>query len=220
MIMEYIIFIPAILMSIIIHEVSHGYAAFMLGDDTAKRAGRLNFNPLKHIDTFGTIILPVLLLITTRGGLAFGYAKPVPINPYNFKDYKKDTAITAAAGPLSNFVIAVVLSLILRMVINSTDPLTQLSQTQFLLLKSIYNIIFINLFLGLFNLIPFPPLDGSKVLGAFLSDEMYFKYTAQEKKGMMIFMFIILASYVFNLNLIGGVILPPIRFVMKILTGI
>lgn len=218
--MEYIIFIPAILMSIIIHEVSHGYAAFMLGDDTAKRAGRLNFNPLKHIDTFGTIILPVLLLITTRGGLAFGYAKPVPINPYNFKDYKKDTAITAAAGPLSNFVIAVVLSLILRMVINSTDPLTQLSQTQFLLLKSIYNIIFINLFLGLFNLIPFPPLDGSKVLGAFLSDEMYFKYTAQEKKGMMIFMFIILASYVFNLNLIGGVILPPIRFVMKILTGI
>jgi len=218
--MEYIIFIPAILMSIIIHEVSHGYAAFMLGDDTAKRAGRLNFNPLKHIDTFGTIILPVLLLITTRGGLAFGYAKPVPINPYNFKDYKKDTAITAAAGPLSNFMIAVVLSLILRMVINSTDPLTQLSQTQFLLLKSIYNIIFINLFLGLFNLIPFPPLDGSKVLGAFLSDEMYFKYTAQEKKGMMIFMFIILASYVFNLNLIGGVILPPIRFVMKILTGI
>jgi len=218
--MEYIIFIPAILMSIIIHEVSHGYVAFMLGDDTAKRAGRLTFNPMKHIDTFGTIILPALLLITTRGGLAFGYAKPVPINPYNFRNYKKDTAITAAAGPLSNFVIAVVLSIILRIIINSTDPLTQLSQTQFILLKMIYNIIFINLFLGVFNLIPFPPLDGSKVLGAFLSDEMYFKYTAQEKKGMMIFMFIILASYVFNLNLIGGVILPPLKYVMKILTGI
>lgn len=218
--MEYIIFIPAILMSIIVHEVSHGYAAFLLGDDTAKRQGRLNFNPLNHIDTFGTIILPILLLITTRGGLAFGYAKPVPINPYNFRNYKKDTALTAAAGPLSNFVIAIVLSVLLRLIIGSIDPYTQIGSGQALLLRVFYNIIFINLFLGLFNLIPFPPLDGSKVLGAFLSDEMYFKYTAQERKGMMVFMLIIMASYIFNLNIIGGVIIPPLRFIMKILIGI
>lgn len=218
--MGYIIFIPIILMSIIIHEVSHGFAAYLLGDDTAKRAGRLTFNPLRHIDTFGTIILPILILIITRGGLAFGYAKPVPINPYNFKNYKKDTALTAAAGPLSNFIIALILSLILRLIIKSIDPFMQIGQTQATLLRLIYNVIFINLFLGLFNLIPFPPLDGSKVLGAFLSDELYFKYTAQERKGMMIFMIIIFASYIFNLNIIGGLIFPPLKYIMKILTGI
>ena len=218
--MGYIIFIPIILMSIIIHEVSHGFAAYLLGDDTAKRAGRLTFNPMRHIDTFGTIILPILILIITRGGLAFGYAKPVPINPYNFRNYKKDTALTAAAGPLSNFIIALILSLILRLIIKSIDPFMQIGQTQAILLRLIYNVIFINLFLGLFNLIPFPPLDGSKVLGAFLSDELYFKYTAQERKGMMIFMIIIFASYVFNLNIIGGLIFPPLKYIMKILTGI
>lgn len=218
--MEYIIFIPAILMSIIIHEVSHGYAAYLLGDDTAKRQGRLTFNPIRHIDTFGTVILPLLLLITTRGGLAFGYAKPVPINPYNFKNYKKDTALTAAAGPLSNFIIAFILAMVLRLVIASLDPYMQIGAGTQIILRMLYNIIFINLFLGLFNLIPFPPLDGSKVLGAFLSDEMYFKYTAQEKKGMMIFMVIIFASYMFKLNLIGSIVVPPIRVIMKILTGI
>ncbi|MCK4694666.1 MAG: site-2 protease family protein [Candidatus Cloacimonetes bacterium] len=218
--MEYIILIPIILMSIIIHEVSHGYVAYLLGDDTAYRAGRLNFNPLKHIDRFGTIILPILILIVTRGGLAFGYAKPVPINPYNFRNYKKDTALTAAAGPASNFVIAIVLSFLLRLIMRNIDPYTPLSQISIFFMRSLYTSIMINLFLGLFNLIPFPPLDGSKVLGAFLSDEMYFKYTAQERKGMMIFMIIIFASYIFNLNIIGGLIFPPLKYIMKILTGL
>ncbi len=218
--MEYFFLIPIILMSIVIHEVSHGFAAYLLGDDTAKRAGRLTFNPLRHIDTFGTIILPILLLIFSRGGFTFGYAKPVPINPYNFRNYKKDTALTAAAGPASNFVIAIVLSLLLRLIMRNIDPYTPLSQISTFFMRLLYTAIMINLLLGLFNLIPFPPLDGSKVLGAFLSDEMYFKYTAQERKGMMIFMIIIFASYIFNLNIIGGLIFPPLKFIMKILTGI
>ena len=218
--MEYFFLIPIILMSIVIHEVSHGFAAYLLGDDTAKRAGRLTFNPLRHIDTFGKIILPILLLIFSRGGFTFGYAKPVPINPYNFRNYKKDTALTAAAGPASNFVIAIVLSLLLRLIMRNIDPYTPLSQISTFFMRLLYTAIMINLLLGLFNLIPFPPLDGSKVLGAFLSDEMYFKYTAQERKGMMIFMIIIFASYIFNLNIIGGLIFPPLKFIMKILTGI
>ena len=218
--MEYFFLVPIILMSIIIHEVSHGYAAYLLGDETAYRAGRLSFNPLKHIDRFGTIILPILLLLVTRGGLAFGYAKPVPINPYNFKDYKKHTALTAAAGPASNFIIAIVLSLLLRLIMSNIDPYTPISQVSTFFMRLLYTSIMINLLLGLFNLIPFPPLDGSKVLGAFLSDEMYFKYTAQERKGMMIFMMIILISYVFRLNIIGSIIFPPLQFIMKILTGI
>jgi len=218
--MEYIFLVPIILMSIIIHEVSHGYAAYLLGDDTAYRAGRLNFNPLRHIDRFGTIILPILLLIVTRGGLAFGYAKPVPINPHNFRDYKKHTALTAAAGPASNFAIAVILSLLLRLIMSNIDPYVPISQVSTFFMRLLYTSIMINLLLALFNLIPFPPLDGSKVLGAFLSDEMYFKYTAQERKGMMIFMMIILISYVFKLNIIGSIIFPPLQFIMKILTGI
>ena len=218
--MEYIFLVPIILMSIIIHEVSHGYAAYLLGDDTAYRAGRLSFNPLKHIDRFGTIILPILLLIVTRGGLAFGYAKPVPINPHNFRDFKKHTALTAAAGPASNFMIAIILSLLLRLIMSNIDPYVPISQASTFFMRLLYTSIMINLLLGLFNLIPFPPLDGSKVLGAFLSDEMYFKYTAQERKGMMIFMMIIFASYIFNLNIIGGLIFPPLKYIMKILTGI
>jgi len=217
--MEYFFLVPLILMSIIVHEVSHGFVAYLLGDDTAYRLGRLTFNPLKHIDTFGTIILPILLLVTTNGGLAFGYAKPVPLNPHNFKNYKKDIALSAAAGPVSNFIIAIILSILLRIIIGTIDPYS-VNQLSAMFLRILYSVIFINLFLGLFNLIPFPPLDGSKVLGAFLSDEMYFKYTAQEKKGMMIFMLLILVSYVFNLNIIGSIILPPLQFVMKLLTGI
>ena len=218
--MEYIFLVPIILMSIIIHEVSHGYAAYLLGDDTAYRAGRLSFNPIKHIDKFGTIFLPLMLLLVTRGGLAFGYAKPVPINPHNFKDYKKDTALTAAAGPASNFIIAIIFSLIFRFIMSKIDPYAPVSQTVIFFVRLLQTTIMINLLLGLFNLIPFPPLDGSKVLGAFLSDELYFKYTAQERKGMMIFMTMMLVSYVFKLNIIGSIIFPPLKFIMKILTGI
>ncbi|MCD4818202.1 MAG: site-2 protease family protein [Candidatus Cloacimonetes bacterium] len=218
--MEYIFLVPIILMSIIIHEVSHGYAAYLLGDDTAYRTGRLSFNPIKHIDKFGTIFLPLILLLVTRGGLAFGYAKPVPINPHNFKDFKKDTALTAAAGPASNFIIAIIFSIIFRFIMSRIDPYGAVSQTTIFFIRLIQTTIMINLLLGLFNLIPFPPLDGSKVLGAFLSDELYFKYTAQERKGMMIFMTIMLVSYVFKLNIIGTIIFPPLKFIMKILTGI
>ena len=216
--MEYIIIIPLIFMSIIIHEVSHGYVAYLLGDDTAKRRGRLSLNPLKHIDKFGTIILPVLLLLLSGGTFAFGYAKPVPLNPYNFKDFKRGTAYSAAAGPLANFIIAALLSLLFRLFFHGLDA-NSVSAAQLILFKSLYIGIFFNLFLGLFNLIPIPPLDGSKVLGAFLSDEAYFRYTAQEQKGMMIFMMLMVVSYIFNLNIISRILMPPVSFIMKLLLG-
>ena len=216
--MEYIIIIPLIFMSIIIHEVSHGYVAYLLGDDTAKRRGRLSLNPLKHIDKFGTIILPVLLLLLSGGTFAFGYAKPVPLNPYNFKDFKRGTAYSAAAGPLANFIIAALLALLFRLFFHGLDA-NSVSAAQLILFKSLYIGIFFNLFLGLFNLIPIPPLDGSKVLGAFLSDEAYFRYTAQEQKGMMIFMMLMVVSYIFNLNIISRILMPPVSFIMKLLLG-
>ncbi|HRX76963.1 MAG: site-2 protease family protein [Candidatus Cloacimonetes bacterium] len=188
--------------SIIIHEVSHAWAAYALGDDSAKRAGRLSLNPLKHIDIFGTIILPLILYFSA--GFIYGYAKPVPFNPYNFRNFKRDSGLTALAGPLSNILIAILMSVLYHL-----SPV--------LIQNILYYVIFLNLLLAFFNLIPIPPLDGSKVLGMVLTDEAYFKWTAQERKGMIWLFGIIIASNLLGLNLIGRVVLPPVQFVMKLL---
>ncbi len=212
MFLEYLIMAPILLFTLTIHEVSHGYVAYLLGDDTAKRAGRLTLNPLKHLDIIGLLMLFIIKI---------GWAKPVPINPYNFKDFKRDTALTAAAGPMANFILAIIFSVLFRIVIHFSGNIFIYSHSILFkfLMKIFYLTIFYNLALGLFNLIPFPPLDGSKILGGFLSDELYFKYTAQERNGMMIFMILMGASYVFNLNIIGSIIMPPLNFFMHILTG-
>ncbi len=196
--------IAVIFYSIIIHEISHGITAYWLGDDTAKRNGRLSLNPIKHIDWFGTVILPLVLYYTA--GFVFGYAKPVPINPYNFNNFKRDTGLTAAAGPISNILIAILFALVYH-----------ISGSNSILGVFSIPVIQINLFLALLNMIPIPPLDGSKVLGIFLSDEAYFKYTAQERTGMIVFFAIILISNMFHLNVIGKFIFPIISFVSGLL---
>jgi len=209
---QIVIQLPILLITLTIHEFSHGYVAYLLGDDTAKRAGRLTLNPISHIDPFGLIMLFIARI---------GWAKPVPINPYNFQNYKRDTAITAAAGPISNFIMAILLSLIFK-VIKVADPdiMYQASaMSQFWLGMLLYAIL-INLALGLFNLIPIPPMDGSKILGGFLSDEAYYRYTAKEKQGVRILMIIFMLSFVFRIPLISYIIMPPLIFFLKLLTGI
>ncbi len=190
--------------SIIIHEVSHAFAAFALGDDSAQRAGRLSFNPKKHIDPFGTVILPLILYFSA--GFIYGYAKPVPFNPYNFRNLKRDSGLTALAGPASNILIAIVLSVIFHLM--GSMPVLQ---------HVLRNVIFLNLLLAFFNLIPVPPLDGSKVLGIFLTDEAYFKWTAQERKGMIYLFAFIIISNLLGLNLISKIVLPPVTLVMRLL---
>ena len=144
--------------SIVIHEVAHGSMALMLGDPTAKERGRLTLNPIKHIDPFGTIILPLLLLLITAGqGPIFGWAKPVPVNPYNFKDKRWGSLKVAAVGPAVNFLIAVIFGLAIRFV---SLPASLLIPFEII---SIYNFLW-----GLFNLLPIPPLDGSHILFSLL----------------------------------------------------
>ncbi len=158
---EWVFLLVILIFSAVIHEVSHGTAANYLGDSTAKYAGRLTLNPLKHLDFFGSFLLPLLMLIATRGqGPIFGWAKPVPINPYNLRDQKYGSAKVAAAGPGANFAIALFFGLALRF-------FPAISAVPGLDLMFSY-IVYINLLLAIFNLLPLPPLDGSHVLFTFL----------------------------------------------------
>lgn len=170
-----------LLFSVVVHEVSHGTAAFYLGDPTAKNAGRLTLNPLKHLDPFGSVILPLLLLLFTMGrGPVFGWARPVPINPYNFRNPKWDSAKVALAGPSSNFLVALVFGLAVRFL-----PLP------FSLSVAFSIIVILNLLLAVFNLMPIPPLDGSHLLFTVLPESARNIRMFLSRFGMLILIFFI-----------------------------
>jgi len=160
--LETIIFIIIFLFSVVFHELAHGYVALSLGDDTAKKAGRLTLNPIKHLDLMGSIILPGALILL-NSSFVFGWAKPVPINPYNFNDKKYGNAKVAIAGPLANFALAIIFGLTLRFF----PSLLVIQKVSFIFIY----IVQINLILGLFNLLPIPPLDGSHILFTFIKSK-------------------------------------------------
>lgn len=153
-----VFYIAILIMSVVVHEFAHGYVAFRYGDKTAQYAGRLTLNPLPHLDLFGSVIIPALLYFST--GFAIGWAKPVPYNPDNLSDKKWGSVAVAAAGVLANILIAVIFSLVLRLGQGFT------LQENFSSIVS--SIIVINLALAIFNLVPIPPLDGSKIFYPFL----------------------------------------------------
>lgn len=153
---DLIFLIVVLIMSVVVHEVSHGYTAYLLGDPTAKYAGRLTLNPLKHLDPLGSVILPIFLAIVPPH-IVFGWAKPVPYNPYNLKYTRWGDLIVAAAGPLSNISLAVIFGLLIR-----ADLVSSFLPLSFLTIAG--TIVLVNLVLAVFNLIPIPPLDGSKIL--------------------------------------------------------
>ncbi len=161
--------VPA-LICITLHELSHGYVAYKLGDDTAKRAGRLTLNPIKHLDIMGLIMMVIFRV---------GWAKPVPVNMYKFKNPKRGMAITALAGPVSNILIAVVFLFLYGLLL---IPLSAGAVGQYLL-RMMKLTAYISVGLGIFNLIPVPPLDGSKVLFSLMSDESYYKLMRYERYG-------------------------------------
>lgn len=176
--------IAVLIMSVVIHEVSHGYAALMLGDQTAKYQGRLTLNPLKHLDPFGSVLLP-LILVLTNAGFVFGWAKPVPYNPYNLKPGRWSEAKVALAGPASNIVIALIFGAILRFGVASLTP-------AFAQIAAV--IVLINILLAIFNLMPVPPLDGSKVLFALFPEWAHRMRGTLEQYGfILVLLFIFLA---------------------------
>ena len=188
-----------LLFSVIVHEVAHGYVALLNGDPTARLSGRITLNPIPHIDPIGTILLPAILLLT-GSRLLFGWAKPVPVNPSYFRDVRFGEITTSAAGPLSNLLLAVVFSFLLRLNLGGPG----------LLLLAYYGCT-INIFLALFNLIPIPPLDGSHIVSAFLPYRLLQLYRYLEPVGFIIILIL------FYTGIMGMVLMPIYRLIAAFL---
>jgi len=180
-----IFYIVVLIMSIVIHEVAHGYSAHLLGDDTARLNGRLTLNPIKHLDPFGSVILPLLLFISTKGTFLIGWAKPVPYNPLNLRKGRWGNIIVAISGIVANLLIAIIFGLLIRFA-----PVLGLANESFFKISSI--IVLLNLVLAIFNLIPIPPLDGSKVLFSFLPIKYRYIENFLEKWGMFLLIIFII----------------------------
>ncbi len=189
-----------LLFSVVVHEVSHGLMALELGDHTARLAGRLTLNPLKHIDPIGSVALPLLLSLIP-GGVVFGWAKPVPYNPYNLKDPKKGGALIALAGPAANVVLALVFALAYRAGggFGAVEPL-------------IASVIIINIALAIFNLIPIPPLDGSKILFWLLPRGTEAAQAFLERYGFIILLVLIFSGLNF--------LFPAVEFLFRLFVGV
>ncbi len=180
---QVIIVLPILLFSVIVHEIAHGWTALRCGDPTARDAGRLTFNPIPHIDPFLTIILP-LLLIVSGTGFVIGGAKPVPVNPYLLRGGERDNVLVSAAGAAANLLLALaafLLSLVLIGIYRATETAAVIK-----LLDLLNIVIFINLLLANFNLLPIPPLDGSHILAYFLKGEAKVAYLRFSRYGFMV----------------------------------
>jgi len=203
--------IVILLFSIVVHEYAHGWMALRCGDRTAQMAGRLTLNPIPHIDPVGTIIIPAVLFMS-GSGLLFGWAKPVPVNPYNFHKPGLDNAKVSFAGPASNIILAVIATfgcIIAIGVFNSR------------LLFNIFNFgIQINLILALFNMIPLSPLDGSHILEYYLPPHMQQGYHRFQSFGPILLLFLVMSGFFFGFSLLWTILMPPLNFFYGILMSI
>ncbi len=182
-----------------VHEFAHGFVAYKKGDPTAKFSGRLTLNPLAHIDPIGTLLLPLFLIIS-RSPFVFGWAKPVPVNVWLLRNPKKDMVQIALAGPAANFLFAVLLGILYRIL--HFIPLVRFFFPQ---------LIFLNLFLGAFNLIPVPPLDGSRVVSGLLPYPLSLKYSMIEPYGFIIIIFLLF------LGVADWFIMPIVSFLYSLI---
>jgi len=199
--LEAALMVVVLLFSVIVHEVAHGYVALLNGDPTARMLGRITLNPVPHIDPVGTILLPLILLLS-HAGIIFGWARPVPVNPLNYRNYRWGEFAVSAAGPVSNLVLAAVFSLLLRLGLGNVG-----------LVKLAYFGVSINIFLALFNLIPIPPLDGSHILAILLPRDLARLYAYLEPVGF------ILILVLFYTGILSAIIMPFYRAIAVLLLG-
>lgn len=197
-----IFFVIALIVSVILHELAHGYAALSQGDETALRAGRLTFNPIKHLDIFGSILLPILLIVTSAPFL-IGWAKPVPYNPLLLKNQRWGTLFVASAGIIVNFMLALIFAILFRSLGGALSD----STLSFMAILVVTNIV-----LGIFNLVPIPPLDGSKILMSFLPRRFW---SVMERLESYSF-FLVILFILFIWPALGGLIESVVRLFLGV----
>ena len=183
---QFLLISPLLLISLVLHELAHGWAAWKLGDPTAKAMGRLTLNPVKHLDTWGTVMLAVSFL-GSGGRFFFGWAKPVPVDPRHFKDGQRGMMLVGAAGPITNYLMALVAAGLIWVTYTWSMWLAQ----------TLYILFALNVILGTLNLIPIPPLDGSRVLGGLLPKEAYARWVTYDRYGNFVFMglFVVMIAF-------------------------
>jgi Zn-dependent protease len=204
---ELILFLPVLLFSVVLHEFAHGWVAYREGDDTAYMLGRLTLNPLPHIDLFGSIILP-LVLVLTRAGIILGWAKPVPVNPRKYRNYRRGDILVSLAGIAVNLMLAVGATLAMILLIHLQRLMPGLAPSLSVLTTMAEYGVLINLVLAFFNLIPIPPLDGSHVFYHLLPPKLGMAYRQLSRYGMMVLMvLLLLAGPVFDVLLSPAIML-------------
>lgn len=218
-----LLLIPALVIAIVFHEVAHGFAARALGDPTASERGRLTLNPLRHVDPVGTLLVPGFLALF--GGPVFGWAKPVPVNQARLDNPRFGMMAVAAAGPASNFLLAALGALLLGLTMpvgvglggdtgsGATLLVNSMGEPQWLA-TGLFYFILINVFLGLFNLLPIPPFDGSHIVGGLLPGRLRGAWERLQGLGMVLIVVLIAASWVFGTSWLGSVLMPPVMWAM------
>jgi len=203
--------IPLII-AIVFHEVAHGWTARALGDPTAAQLGRLTLNPVKHVDPFGTIILPGMLKLA--GLPVFGWAKPVPVVKGRLRNPRRDMMIVAAAGPGSNLIMALIGAVALGLVMRGFAAEAEPSLAVSFLAANLFNFILLNIFLALFNLLPIPPFDGGHIVEGLLPPQAARKYAAMHSKALliMILLLVVLPWIAPSLNVVSWLVLPPVEW--------
>ena len=201
---ELVFFLVILLLSVMLHEIAHGYMALSLGDSTAKQAGRLTLNPIPHIDPIGSVVVPLVLIIF-QSPLLFGWAKPVPVNPYNLRDQKYGSAKVSFAGPAANLAIAVFFGFLLRFL---SAPIAEVLPG---LIPLFVGIVQLNLILAIFNLLPIPPLDGSHILFDFLPRSLDAVRQFLSQYGLFVLLFFIFFLFQF--------LEFPITWLFRLITG-